>query len=188
MKNGFREVITFACLLCLGAGLTQVRAQSAGGLSGRITDSQGAAVPGATVTLYARATNARATTVTDERGGYRFERLPEGDYVIEATAAGFGRFSRTFRVEKGRPGRWISPWKLRESAKRCWSRQPERRRPWTRCRRPSRSSRRRKSIGVMNTRSAKRAVPGLRVQQLGGPGTFARFKPGVARLGHGDSG
>jgi vitamin B12 transporter len=178
MKKGFRAMITFACLLCFGAGLTQVWAQSAGGLSGHITDSQGAAVAGATVTLYARATNMRATTMTDERGGYRFERLLEGDYVIEATAAGFGRFSRTFRVEKGSPGTLDfaleiagvnetvlvtaagTPQTVDEVSKAVsviTSQEIDRRNEY--------------SIG-----EALRAVPGLRVQQLGGPGTFARIQ------------
>src|SRR5262245_2285924 len=110
MTNRFqtRFTIVAICLLCFGIGPTQVWAQSsgsqAGSLSGRITDSQGAAVSGATITLYARATNARATAVADGRGSYRFERLPEGDYVVEATSTGFGRFSRAFRVERGANG------------------------------------------------------------------------------------
>src|SRR5262245_19241911 len=106
MTNRFqtRFTIVAICLLCIDGGLARVWAQSSGSLSGRVTDSQGAAVSGATITLYARATNLRATTATDERGAYRFERLPDGDYVVEATSAGFGRFSRTFRVEKGAAG------------------------------------------------------------------------------------
>ena len=91
-------------LLCLEAGLTKVWAQPSGGLSGKVTDAQGAAVAGTTVTIYARTANVSATTVTDERGAYRFERLPEGDYVVEATSSGFGRFSRIYRVEKGAAG------------------------------------------------------------------------------------
>src|SRR5215475_8638794 len=106
MKNRLQTRFTSVavCLLCFGIGATQVWAQSTGSLSGRITDSQGAAVPGATITLYARTTNLRATTATDERGAYHFERLPDGDYVVEATSTGFGGFSRTFRVEKGAAG------------------------------------------------------------------------------------
>jgi hypothetical protein len=54
-----RTVIAFAiaCLISFVAGMTQVLAQSSSSLSGRITDSQEAAVPGAIVTLYARATH-----------------------------------------------------------------------------------------------------------------------------------
>jgi vitamin B12 transporter len=98
MKNTYRGFIALAihCFL-----ITQVFAQSTGSLSGRITDSQGAAVAGASVTIYARATNLRATTVSGAQGEYRFERLLGGEYVIESTSTGFGRSSRTCRIERG---------------------------------------------------------------------------------------
>src|SRR5262245_24605068 len=102
MKNTYRGFIALAihCLL-----ITQMFAQSAGSLSGRITDSESAAVAGASVTLYARATNLRARTVTGAHGEYKFERLLEGDYVVEATSPGFGRLSRTCRIERGMSGK-----------------------------------------------------------------------------------
>jgi vitamin B12 transporter len=183
MKNSFRAVrtaIAFAVvwLWCLGTGMTHVWAQSSGSLSGRITDSQGAAVTGATVTLYARATNVRATTVTDERGGYRFERLPEGDYVVEATAAGFGRFTRTFRVERGAPGTLDFALEIAGVSETVLV---------TAAGTPQTVDEVSKAVSVITSQEidrrneysigeALRAVPGLRVQQLGGPGTFARIQ------------
>ncbi|MGH9850941.1 MAG: TonB-dependent receptor, partial [Blastocatellia bacterium] len=161
-----------------GAGLTQAWAQSAGGLSGRITDSQGAAVAGATVTLYARATNVRATTVTDARGEYGFERLPEGDYVVEAASAGFGRFSRRFRVERGASGTLDFVLEIASLSETVLV---------TAAGTPQTVDEVSKAVSVVTAREierrdeysigeALRTVPGLRVQQLGGPGTFTRVQ------------
>jgi vitamin B12 transporter len=178
MKNSFRAMITCACLLCFGGGLTQVWSQSTGSLSGRITDSQGAAVAGATVTLYARATNVRATTATDAQGEFRFDRLPEGDYVIEATSAGFGGFSRVFRVERGASGRLDFTLEIAGVSETVLI---------TAAGTPQTVDEVSKAVSVVTSEEidrrdeyslaeALRTVPGLRVQQLGGPGTFARIQ------------
>ena len=180
MKNNFRTRIVFAvlCFLCFGTGLTRVWAQSAGSLSGRVTDSQGAAVAGATVTLYARAANARATTVTDARGEYRFERLPEGDYVVEATSAGFGGFSRTFRVERGSAGTLDFALELASLSETVLV---------TAAGTPQTVDEVSKAVSVVTAQEierrdeysigeALRTVPGLRVQQLGGPGALTRIQ------------
>lgn len=59
-------------------------------LSGRVTDPQGAGLPGAGVRLHERArTQARLSTVTDASGAYRFERLAPGEYIVEVEARGF---------------------------------------------------------------------------------------------------
>ncbi len=180
MKNCLRTRIAFvvSCLLCIGAGLTPAWAQSAGSLNGRITDSQGAAVAGATVTLYARATNVRATTVTDASGGYRFDRLPEGDYVVEATSSGFGRFSRTFRVERGASGTLDFALEIAGLSETVLV---------TAAGTPQTVDEISKAVSVITAQEIEqrneysigetlRTVPGLRVQQLGGPGTFARIQ------------
>lgn len=62
------------------------------GLTGRVTDPQGAAVAGASITLQSREQSSlRVTTVTDAEGVYRFDRLAPGAYLIEAEAVGFAR-------------------------------------------------------------------------------------------------
>jgi iron complex outermembrane receptor protein len=91
-----REILnrTFVivCALLLAAcppALAQARRQGAT-LSGRVTDPQGAGVEGAHVTLYERArTQLRLSTVTDASGAYRFERLAPGEYLLETEARGF---------------------------------------------------------------------------------------------------
>jgi vitamin B12 transporter len=178
MKNGFRAMITIACLLCFGTRLTHVCAQSTGSLSGRITDSQGAAVAGAIVMVYARTTNVRATTVTDAQGAYRFERLPEEDCVVEATSPGFGRFSRTFRVERGEPSTLDFALEVAGVSETVLV---------TAAGTPQTVDDISKAVSVITAQEIEqrneysigetlRTVPGLRVQQLGGPGTFARIQ------------
>jgi vitamin B12 transporter len=176
MLNSFRAMITYACLLGFGSEPMQAWAQAAGSLSGRVSDSQGAAVAGATVTLHARATNVRATTMTDAQGAYRFDRLPEGDYLVEATYAGFGRSSRIFRVERG--GTLDFTLEIAGVSDSVLV---------TAAGTPQTVDEVSKAVSVVTAQEidqrseyslaeALRTVPGLRVQQLGGPGTFARIQ------------
>lgn len=185
MKNNIRTMIIIAvsCLLCILAGSAEGQAQSTGqgnlgGLSGRITDAHGAAVAGATVALYGRATNLRATTVTDARGEYRFDRLPEGAYLVEATSAGFGRFSRTFRLEGGASGTVDFALEVTSLSETILV---------TAAGKPQTIDEVSKAVSVVDAQEierrheysigeALRLVPGLRVQQLGGPGSFTRIQ------------
>ncbi|MDT5270383.1 MAG: vitamin transporter [Acidobacteriota bacterium] len=90
-----REILnrTFVivCTLLLAACLPALaQAQQGATLSGRVTDAKGAALPGATVTLHERArTQIRLSTVTDAAGAYRFERLAPGEYLVDVDARGF---------------------------------------------------------------------------------------------------
>jgi hypothetical protein len=56
---------------------------------GQITDQQGAAVPGATVTLTNLATGIVATTTTEPSGAYQFLNVRVGTYRIEGALQGF---------------------------------------------------------------------------------------------------
>jgi len=58
-------------------------------ISGVVRDSQGAAIAGASVDLVARDNTARASSITDISGQYRFERLSPGVYLVQAGAQGF---------------------------------------------------------------------------------------------------
>ncbi|MBL8181810.1 MAG: TonB-dependent receptor [Blastocatellia bacterium] len=59
-------------------------------ISGRLTDSNGLAVVGATVTATETATGTERSVVTDDDGRYRFLKLKPGSYKIKAAATGFG--------------------------------------------------------------------------------------------------
>ena len=80
-----RSVVRFT--LCTVGALawllvaSTVRAQSGtSSISGRVTDAQGAVVPGATVTLTNVATTAPRTTNTNESGLYRMTAVLPGTY------------------------------------------------------------------------------------------------------------
>lgn len=75
---------------------------------GNITDTTGAAVAGATVTVTSLSTSAVRTGNADSSGAYVFPQLPPGDYRLSATHPGFKRYevpsvnlpvSQTLRVD-----------------------------------------------------------------------------------------
>jgi vitamin B12 transporter len=67
-------------------------AESGASITGTIKDPQGRPVPGATLTLYSRTGAAGNATTSDSTGTYRMEGLPPGDYLLRAEAPGFAVF------------------------------------------------------------------------------------------------
>ena len=63
-----------------------------GSISGRITDQQGAVVPGVTVEARHRESGFTRTGISDEAGSYHLGALPVGAYLLTADLAGFRRF------------------------------------------------------------------------------------------------
>src|SRR6188508_1201349 len=62
---------------------------------GTVTDSSGAALPGATVTAKNVDTGFNRTVPSNEDGAYRLEFLPIGSYVVEVTLSGFKTSTRS---------------------------------------------------------------------------------------------
>ena len=62
-----------------------------GGITGTVTDSSGAVIPGATVTATNNATKITTTTTTTGAGSYDFVNLDAGIYSVTTTAKGFER-------------------------------------------------------------------------------------------------
>ncbi len=60
-----------------------------GTLTGNVTDPSGAVVANATVRVVDASNNLVATATTDESGDYQVNGLPEGNYRVEVTQAGF---------------------------------------------------------------------------------------------------
>ncbi|MGH9163408.1 MAG: carboxypeptidase regulatory-like domain-containing protein, partial [Vicinamibacteraceae bacterium] len=76
-----------AALLCAGA---QAAAQTTtGAIIGIVRDSDGAIVPGATVTATNTATDAQVTAVTAQTGQYVLRGLPVGSYTVSVELTGF---------------------------------------------------------------------------------------------------
>ncbi|PYR96963.1 MAG: hypothetical protein DMG12_25135, partial [Acidobacteria bacterium] len=67
----------------------------AGRIIGTIRDSQGAVIPGATVSAKSLETGAERTTVSDDSGGFNITSVPAGSYEVTASLAGFQKEVRS---------------------------------------------------------------------------------------------
>ncbi|MEY4095114.1 MAG: hypothetical protein RLZZ53_2313 [Acidobacteriota bacterium] len=70
-------------------------ASSTGTIQGRVTDAQGAVLPGVTVTATSPALIQPQSTVTSETGNYRFPAVPPGTYEVTYELAGFNSLKRS---------------------------------------------------------------------------------------------
>ncbi|HJU44144.1 MAG TPA: carboxypeptidase regulatory-like domain-containing protein [Vicinamibacterales bacterium] len=69
-------------------------ASSTGTIQGRVTDAQGAVLPGVTVTATSPSALGAQTAVTSETGNYRFPALPPGVYELSFELGGFNTLKR----------------------------------------------------------------------------------------------
>lgn len=77
------------CVFVLGAGISAFGQAGNGGISGSVSDSSGAIVPGATVSARNDASGTTLSTVSTAAGLYSFVSLSPGSYNVTATAKGF---------------------------------------------------------------------------------------------------
>lgn len=80
-----------AVLICAPIASAQVLY---GSIIGNVTDSTGAALPGATVTIEHTETKLTRELVTDSAGAYHFTAVPTGTYSVRVTMEGFRGFGR----------------------------------------------------------------------------------------------
>ncbi len=84
--------------LLLAAGLFWVTAaagqEARGTILGRVTDSSGAVIPGASVKITNQSTGVTTSLVTNDQGNYQAPYLIPGKYRVLAEMAGFKRFLR----------------------------------------------------------------------------------------------
>ena len=86
----FRRSAQFAVLLVLGLLLSFPSfAQFRSGIEGTVTDSTGAVVPDAKVTLSNMDTGISKSVQSNGEGLFRFPSLPPGRYKVTATKQGF---------------------------------------------------------------------------------------------------
>ena len=84
-----KHVFFTIALFLVSAVYAFPQAASTGAISGTITDAQGAAVAGATVTLMNQATGVSRTETTNDAGFYSAESLIAGTYTITVDKTGF---------------------------------------------------------------------------------------------------
>jgi hypothetical protein len=89
-------VVWLLLLIILGLAIQTITAQAGqAGLSGEITDANGAAIPATSVTLTETATNRNVETTTDEDGIYTFTNQKPGLYSVKFEANGFTTLIRS---------------------------------------------------------------------------------------------
>ncbi len=89
--NIIRNLLIFVVL----AGLSVSAQQITGSIRGTVTDSTGAVVQGAAVTVKQTETDLSRTAVTDRGGNYVVLELPVGTYRLQITAKGFKEYVQT---------------------------------------------------------------------------------------------
>lgn len=95
MPDSKKIQVQLAALFLILTGVSVIAlAQFRAGVQGTVTDSTGAVVPGATLTLQNNQTGAVHTTTTDGKGYYNFSFLPAGDYTLSASKPNFSTTSR----------------------------------------------------------------------------------------------
>jgi len=87
-KQIFRQGI-LAALLLLTLFVTASAQEFRGSVTGKVTDPNGAAIPGATVTIKNIETNSETTATTNDEGTYNFPLLQPGKYTLTVTQQGF---------------------------------------------------------------------------------------------------
>ena len=101
-RHFIRMFVVSACCVTTLVGVA--RAQETinyASVSGRVTDPQGAVVPGAEVSARQVNTNVGAETVTDSEGRFRFPYLKIGPYEVKVHVDGFSDVIRTLTLTIG---------------------------------------------------------------------------------------
>ena len=176
MKSTIILVLITVAIAVAAQGQTT---NSNGAITGHVKDPEGASLPGATVTLYARDRTFSLVTETNSSGAYDFKNLAAGEYLVEAEISGFAlTAAQPVTVAKGQ--NITHDIALQLSGLRASV-------VITASDTPQTVDEVSKALTVVDTHEieerdemtipeALRTVPGLRVQQLGGPGSFTSLK------------
>jgi hypothetical protein len=84
-------LVFFMALPCMGQ-------QTDGSMTGKVADSTGAVVPGASVRVENKDTGLSFNTTTDEQGLFHIDHLPIGRYIVTAESSGFKKTASDVNV------------------------------------------------------------------------------------------
>jgi len=96
--GAFRAFRLFAytlLVLLLSIPLGLHAQQYSGSIVGSVTDSTGAAIPGATITVINSGTGVKTTQTSDGQGNFTFAQLPIGTYDVHVTQGNFKEYVET---------------------------------------------------------------------------------------------
>src|SRR6266516_2395904 len=179
-KNKPPRILSLLLLFSIFSSGALAQNSAAGtGITVRVTDPQGAIVRKAAVTLYTRDNRIRIKGITGDSGTYRFAQLAPGEYLIEAEAAGFARSAtQALRIRRNAAETMDISLPLAGINEQVVVTAQGTAQPVDEVS---------KAVSVVGQQEiddrdeaaiseALRTVPGLRVQQLGGPGSFTSIK------------
>jgi hypothetical protein len=89
-----KEFLVLAAVALFVVLSSAVRAQGLGSVSGSITDTTGAAIPGASVTIKQTEKNLPTAIRADASGVYSFPALPPAAYGLKVVAPGFQTYTQ----------------------------------------------------------------------------------------------
>jgi len=95
MRKDLRFLFVLVAGIALVSGVLLAQSRERGVIQGKVTDSEGLALPGVTVTASSLSLMGTRTTITDQEGKYRFPVLVGGIYIIEASVEGFASMKKT---------------------------------------------------------------------------------------------
>jgi hypothetical protein len=94
--------VAFAAALSFALGASAyAQGTQSGTLSGTVTSTDGASLPGVTVSVTSSALQGERSSVSDASGAYSFRNLPPGSYKVRFELAGFGTVEKTVAVSLG---------------------------------------------------------------------------------------
>ncbi len=88
-RGVFKRVFLVACFMAGLAASLAAQTAGTGGLTGTVTDTTGARIPGVTVTATNTETGQERNAISGEDGTYKFALLPPGTYRVKFTLTGF---------------------------------------------------------------------------------------------------
>ena len=100
-RSAARNAVLAACLSLLVRDAAAQGTVNYASISGRVTDPQGAVVPGALVAARQIETNVKSDTLTDMEGRFRFPYLRVGSYEVTAHLEGFKDSTQTMTLSVG---------------------------------------------------------------------------------------
>jgi Carboxypeptidase regulatory-like domain/TonB-dependent Receptor Plug Domain len=99
MRAFLRRGVFFSFAIFLSTFSPHLQAQSnSGTITGSVTDSTGAVVPGATVIILNPVSGYTRTATTDGSGSYQFQNIPFNPYHLTVKAAGFATLAQDVAV------------------------------------------------------------------------------------------
>jgi hypothetical protein len=105
MRASLRRGVFALSALFFSFAVQQLPSQTgnSGSISGTVTDSSGAVVPGATVTILNAVSGYTRSVTTDSSGDYQFPNVPFNPYHLTVSAAGFSAMAQDVVVRSGVP-------------------------------------------------------------------------------------